>query len=168
MASDGPRHTPFSAVYLLLCDNDQVLLLKRKNTGRRDGEYSLVAGHIEEGEPATEAMVREANEEVGIELERSSLDPVHVIHRNSESRVYLDIFFAVHEWNGPVENKEPDKCAELAWYSRSQLPENTVPYVEQAITKMGQQRLQRVRLVDSQHDSRIRFRYFNKPPGTSQ
>lgn len=137
MASDLARHKPFSAVYLLLRDNDQVLLLKRKNTGHRDGEYSLVAGHIEEGEPATEAMVREAKEEVGIVLKRSSLDPFHVIHRNSGSRVYLDIFFALDEWEGVVENKEPEKCAELAWYSRSQLPENTVPYVEQAITEMS-------------------------------
>lgn len=137
MSSEGPRHRPFSAVYLLLLDGDRILLSRRRNTGHRDGEYGLVAGHIEDGESATEAMVREAREEAGIDLDRSRLDPVHVIHRNSTARVYLDIFFAADDWDGSVENREPEKCAELAWYSRSRLPENTVPYVEQAMTEMS-------------------------------
>lgn len=138
MVDEGERHRPFSAVYLLLCDEAQVLLLQRQNTGHRDGEYSLVAGHIDEGESATEAMVREAHEEVGIELDRSALDPVHVVHRNAGERVYLDIFFAASEWSGAVENREPEKCADLAWFDRSRLPENTVPYVEQAISEASE------------------------------
>ena len=136
MASKGERHRSFSAVYLLLFNDEQILLSKRKNTGHRDGEYSLVAGHIDEGESATEAMVREANEEVGIELDRPALEPVHVIHRNAGERVYLDIFFITDEWHGEPVNREPEKCADLAWFDRSQLPENTVPYVVQAITEM--------------------------------
>lgn len=135
--TDEPRHTPFAAVYLLLLEGDSVLLLERQNTGHRDGEYSLVAGHIEEGEAATEAMVREASEEVGIDVERSALDPVHVIHRNSGDRAYVDVFFACEEWAGRVENREPEKCAELAWYERSDLPANTVAYFEQAIENMS-------------------------------
>lgn len=132
------RHQPFSAVYLLLLDGDEVLLLQRQNTGHRDGEYSLVAGHIDEGEAATEAMVREAREEVGIEIDRSALEPVHVIHRNAGERAYVDIFFACEEWAGEVRNKEPEKCAGIAWYDRSDLPANTVPYVEQAIEKTSE------------------------------
>lgn len=137
MSSEGIRHTPFSAVYVILRDEDRILLSKRKNTGHRDGEYSLVAGHIEPGESATEAIVREAYEEAGIELDRSSLEPVHVIHRRSETRVYMDVFFAADEWTGDVENREPTKCAELAWYKQSELPQDTVPYVEQAISEMS-------------------------------
>ena len=131
------RQKLFSAVYLLLLNDEKVLFSQRQNTGHRDGEYSLVAGHIDEGEEATEAMVREAREEVGIGIDRSALEPVHVIHRNSSDRVYVDIFFACEEWAGEVENREPEKCAELVWYDRSNLPTNTVPYVEQAIEKMS-------------------------------
>jgi 8-oxo-dGTP diphosphatase len=137
MASEGKRHRPFSAVYLLLLNDEQVLLSKRKNTGHRDGEYSLVAGHIEKGESATEALVREAEEEAGIELNSQTLEPVHVIHRKSDNRVYLDIYFTTEEWKGELENREPEKCAELAWFDRSQLPENTAPYVEQAIENIS-------------------------------
>lgn len=137
MSTEGERLKPYSAVYLMLFDGQQVLLLKRKNTGHRDGEYSLVAGHIDGGETASEAMVREAREEVGIELERQSLEAVHVIHRNSGERIYLDLFFVADDWDGEIRNREPEKCAELAWFNRSRLPENTVPYVEQAIENVS-------------------------------
>lgn len=133
MATEGERHRPFAAVYLLLFDAEEVLLLKRKNTGHRDGEFSLVAGHIDAGETATQAMVREAKEEIGIDVDRADLTAVHVIHRHAGPRVYLDLFFLAEEWEGQVRNREPEKCAELAWFDAGALPENTVPYVEQAV-----------------------------------
>lgn len=137
MTSEGARHRPFSAVYLLLFDDTEILLLKRQNTGHRDGEYSLVAGHIEQGETATEAMVREAKEEIGINVVPSALQGVHVIHRNSGERVYVDLYFTADEWDGEVHNREPEKCAELAWFETTALPADTVPYVEQAITNVS-------------------------------
>lgn len=137
MAPEEERYRPYAAVYLLSFDDEQVLLLKRKNTGHRDGEYSLVAGHIDEDEAATEAMVREAYEEVGITIERSDLEAVHVIHRDSGAREYLDIFFVADHWQGEIENREPEKCAELAWVDSTALPENTVPYVKQAIANIS-------------------------------
>ena len=35
--------------HLLLLKDEQVLLLRRENTGYEDGNYSVVAGHIEGG-----------------------------------------------------------------------------------------------------------------------
>lgn len=133
MSPEPERLKPYSAVYLMLYDDEEVLLLKRKNTGHRDGEYSLVAGHIDVGETASEAMIREANEEVGIDVEPHALEAVHLIHRRSGDRVYLDLFYKAAEWHGQIRNREPEKCAELSWEARDELPENTVPYVEQAI-----------------------------------
>lgn len=133
MSAEGGRHRPFSAVYLLLFDGERVLLSERRNTGHRDGEYSLVAGHIEAGESARQAMVREAAEEVGIGLDPDDLTGAHVIHRNAGDRVYLDVFFEARRWTGEVTNEEPGKCADLAWVRPDRLPPNTVPYVAQAI-----------------------------------
>ncbi|MFB6360619.1 MAG: NUDIX domain-containing protein [Halobacteriales archaeon] len=133
MAPEPERLKPYAAVYLMLFDDGEVLLLKRKNTGHRDGAYSLVAGHIDVAETASEAMVREANEEVGIDVMPRDLDAAHLIHRRSGDRVYLDLFYQTADWHGDVRNREPEKCAELSWMARDDLPENTVPYVEQAI-----------------------------------
>lgn len=138
MAPAEPRHRPFSASYLLALDDGRVLLSKRRNTGHRDGEYSLVAGHIEPGESASEAIVREAKEEAGIDIDRSNLEPAHVIHRDSGERVYIDLFFAARRWEGEITNREPEKCAELSWFDLTALPEDTVPYVEQAIDNMSE------------------------------
>lgn len=44
------RYKFISAVYLLLIKENQILLLKRANTGYEDGNYSLVAGHIDGNE----------------------------------------------------------------------------------------------------------------------
>ena len=46
----------------------EVLLALRKNTGYRDGEYELPGGHVEEGEDLMQAMVREAKEELLINI----------------------------------------------------------------------------------------------------
>ena len=60
----------FVAVYLLLLREGQVLLLRRHNTGYEDGNYSVIAGHVEPGERITQALVREAAEEAGSLMQR--------------------------------------------------------------------------------------------------
>jgi 8-oxo-dGTP diphosphatase len=62
------RFKRIPAVYLILRRDSQVLLLKRANTGYQDGKYSLIAGHLEGDELATEATAREAKEEAGISV----------------------------------------------------------------------------------------------------
>jgi 8-oxo-dGTP diphosphatase len=128
------EHRPHSASYMVLeRDDGEILLMKRKNTGFADGKYSLVSGHVDEGENFRTAMIREAKEEVGIEIERSDLNTATVMHRKSEGRTYVDIFFHVTEWTGEVKNREPEKCAELRWEDREVLPDETLDYVESVV-----------------------------------
>ena len=47
------------AVHLFLVQDGRILLLRRYNTGYEDGNYSVVAGHIDGGEKLKSAMVRE-------------------------------------------------------------------------------------------------------------
>lgn len=127
------------ASYLFLeNDTGEVLLMKRKNTGFRDGYWSLVAGHVDKGEDYTCAMVREAKEEAGIEIDREKLEPYTVIHRDSDDSPYVDLFFHLTEWKGEIQNMEPEKCEKLEWFPIDDLPEKTIPYVRKAIEDGGE------------------------------
>ena len=116
------------AAYLILKQDDQICLLLRKNTGYCDGQYGLIAGHVEDGESATAAMIREAEEEAGIKLAISQLKVVHIIHRRT-NRLGMDIFFECTSWTGPVKNMEPDKCEKLDFFPLSRLPQNTIGHI---------------------------------------
>ena len=133
------RHTIIPAVYLILEKEDKILFLKRMNTGHEDGNYSLVAGHIDDGESPTQALVREAKEEAGIGIDASDLHFCNVLYRREikedgtvEQRV--DFFFSTHIWTGEVRNMEPEKCGDLSWFALDRMPENVVSYVKTALS----------------------------------
>lgn len=121
------------AIHLFLTRGDAVLLIRRFNTGYEDGNYSVIAGHIDGGETVTAAMCREASEEGGIELDPKTLQPVGVMHRRAADGERIDFFFATDRWKGNLRNLEPEKCDEFRWVPSDRLPENTVPYVASAI-----------------------------------
>ena len=121
-------------VHLFVFRKDEVLLSRRANTGFGDGLYSVVAGCCEGGESVTAAMVREAREEAGILLDAPRLRFVHVMHRTTgPAWESVDFFFAIDGYEGEISNREPDKCADLAFFPRSALPENMVDYVRRAL-----------------------------------
>lgn len=126
-----PRFKLYGAVYLILCQDDQVLLLRRYKTGWQDGNYSLVAGHIDGDESFISAMCRESKEEAGIIIKPKDLKFVHAQNRlsNDSSREYIDIAFSANTWEGKVTNMEPSKCDDLSWFSFNSLPKNIVPNV---------------------------------------
>lgn len=119
-------------VYLCLEQDDKILLYLRENTGYADGFYSLVAGHIDGDEPASLAMVREAQEEIGITIDPKNLYVVHTMHRITD-RENIDIFFSCKKWTGEIQNIESHKCGELIFVEKNKLPQNTLAYIKCAI-----------------------------------
>jgi 8-oxo-dGTP diphosphatase len=120
------------AVHIFFLRDNHVLLLRRANTGYEDGNYSVVAGHLDGGERITQAAVREAKEEVGVDLRPADLRVVGVMHRVSTEEC-VDFFLSATEWAGTVSNREPDKCSELCWCVLDALPENTIPHIRAAL-----------------------------------
>ena len=123
------RHTVIPVSYLLLERDGKYLLTRRYNTGYRDGQYSLVAGHVDKGESFTCAMVRESHEEIGIIVNEKELDIVHIMHRREDDNERVDVFLRARSWSGEIINCEPEKCDELVWAAGNALPRNTVPYI---------------------------------------
>lgn len=125
------------AVYLVLQKRGDFLLLRRYNTGWHDGDYSLVAGHVDAGESATAAMVREAKEEAGITIRPEDLHLVHVTFRGAQTGEadieYVDFYFTTEQYEGEPHNAEPAKCDEFKWVPAHALPSNIVPGVKEAL-----------------------------------
>ena len=103
------------AVHLILKLGDEILLLRRYNTGYEDGNYSVIAGHVDGNETIISAMKRE-----------------QVMHRKAEDES-IDYFIYCDKYTGDISIGEPNKCDELSFYKINKLPENTIPYIKKAI-----------------------------------
>lgn len=119
-------------VHLFFLRGNQVLLIRRYNTGFADGQYSVPAGHLDGGETVIAAASREALEEVGVRIEAQDIEFSSVMHRmDGEERV--DFFVNVRRWEGEPANTEPDKCDDIRWVDVNHLPANTIPYIRRAL-----------------------------------
>ena len=136
--------TRFSVVpssYVYLRRGGSVLLQLRQNTGYMDGCWAAgAAGHVELGETAADAAVREVHEELGLATAPDALTPIAVMQRTDgtdnpiEQRV--DWFFVCDEWEGEPQILEPRKCAELAWFPLDALPERMPDYEREALVAL--------------------------------
>lgn len=130
--STTERFTLRAAVYLLLVKDGKILLLRRFNTGWRDGEYTLPAGHVDGNEAIRAELCREAMEEIGITIRPTDLQFAHVMHHHGNHE-YIDFYFVAKIWDGEPANCEPNKCDDIQWVSPDDLPENVIPNVRQAL-----------------------------------
>ena len=119
-------------VHMFFLRQHRILLIRRFQTGYMDGHYSLPAGHLDGGEPLRMAAVREAREEVGVRIDPAAVCFAGVFHRFEDDE-RVDFFVHVQTWNGEPFNAEPGKCDDLRWVDMQALPENTIPYIRQAI-----------------------------------
>jgi len=135
MKKNRPRVLP--TVYLVLVKGNKILLSRRYNTGFQDGDYSFPAGHLKDDEETlSQAVVREAEEEVGIEINSTDLELVHIMHRRQKTPTNerrINLFFTVGKWKGEPKIMELDKCDDLQWFEPDNIPDNTIPYIKQAI-----------------------------------
>lgn len=123
-----------AACYLLLIKGNKILLLRRFNTGWEDGKYTLISGHLEKSETVKQAMVREAKEEAGINLDTKDLRVVHTMHRKSNDDLeYIDFFLVARKWQGQPKIAEPEKCDEIRWFALNNLPGSTLLHIKLAI-----------------------------------
>ncbi len=130
------RFRPNAAAHVLLMrDDDHILMLRRFQTGWEDGKWTTPTGHIEEGEPATIAAVRELEEEALVVVEPTDLEHAITVHRQNESSgVYFDTYFIARHWSGKPAIGEPDKADALEWIDLYHLPETMiVPSVLRAL-----------------------------------
>lgn len=136
MITISPRFKVGTTAHLFLLKNNKILLQRRCNTGFMDGYYSVIAGHINGGETIREAMIREALEEAGLEIEIDELKIIHVMHRKHKVEK-IDFFLSTKKWVGKPIIGEPEKADDLRWFDLEKLPTNTVPYIKYALEQIA-------------------------------
>lgn len=113
----------------------EVLLSLRKNTGYRDGEYELPGGHVDEGEDLMHAMVREAKEELNIDIKEEDLKIAHILHHFTGDRINFILTTSSYEGNPIV--GEPEACEKIEWFDINNLPSNTIPKIKKSIEEIN-------------------------------
>lgn len=125
-------------VLAVLIEEGKVLLLRRYQTGIADGMYVFPMGGHDGKEPLTDALIREAKEEINIDLQREDVSVCHVMHRfhpmpEGLSFEQIDIYFRIHRYAGFLQNNEPHRCDRLAFYLFDDLPSGTEPFICHAL-----------------------------------
>lgn len=124
-----------SAVHLILINGDKILLQKRKGSKLWPGYYALPAGHIEDGENQYDALIREAREELDIEINIADVINDYVVLRRNFFEIdgkalapYIDYYFEIKKYTGIPKIVEEDKCDELLWADINNLPNPFINY----------------------------------------
>ena len=132
-SSDACRHKLTGDVHLFLLNPEGLVLFgRRHNTGFEDGAWHVPAGHLEASESVVQALIREAKEEVGVTIAPEDVEFAHIMH-SSSSGGRAAFFFTVRQWAGTPENREPEKCSELAWFPLHALPDHVIDYCRVAL-----------------------------------
>lgn len=133
--NDKNRKNTRVAVYLIGTRGDAVLLGKRQNTGHMDGCWSLIAGHVAEGESSSKAMIRELEEECGLTVEPHELTLIGSMHHKSPPYDYMNFIFHIDLTIHEPQNREAHKCEALEFYSLESLPSPMEPYIKEIIQR---------------------------------
>jgi 8-oxo-dGTP pyrophosphatase MutT (NUDIX family) len=128
------------AVFLVMKQNNKILLLRRFNTGFQDGQYTFPSGHVERNESPLTAVCREAREEVGVDVHSTDVKLEQVLYRkgynikgigfDNTQIERVDFFFSTERWTGNPNICEPNKCDDVRWFPITALPKNTFPVVK--------------------------------------
>ncbi len=134
------RYQSKVAVFLILTREEngktEILLQERYNTGYMDGKYDAAcSGHLEKGESVSMALVREAKEEIGIDINEKDLRFVELIHSYKED--YINVFFTTKKYSGTPKIMEPEKCDDLRWFDIENLPENIFQRIKNVLININ-------------------------------
>jgi 8-oxo-dGTP diphosphatase len=139
-----PVQRPVPTVGVVCLKGDQVLLIKR-GTPPRLGQWSLPGGRIEWGEAVDAAALRELKEETGVEAELTGLldvvDGVFTSRETGETtRHYVMIDYAAR-WTGG-EPKAGDDAADARFFTRDEAMaavewDETRRVIEQAFNRIA-------------------------------
>lgn len=129
------REKFLSSIYLIIKnEKNEILFQRRQSTKLWPGYLALPAGHLDKGENAYEAAIREAKEELNIDISIENIIDTFVVNRRNKSiSSYYDVYFEINSYIGNIIINEPDKCSELRWIKIEDLPKDVIPFEKIAL-----------------------------------
>ena len=129
------REQFLSSIYLIIKnDRGDILLQRRQGTKLWCGFLALPAGHLDKGENAFDAAIREAKEELDIEITMNDIVDTFVVNRRNKSlQPYYDVYFEIKNYKREIKINEPNKCSELIWCDINNLPKDMIDFEKEAI-----------------------------------
>ena len=124
---------------LILSYNDQILLLKQHHS--KGGKYTLIGGKVEPQELMQRTLVRETEEEVGIQINPQSLNLVHVLHILKGDKNTITFCFMATQWLGQLRILEPHKFEAMCWCTYQELPTPLTSNTQQILNAIQQNSL---------------------------
>lgn len=109
-------------VGVIVLDEGQKILLGKRLANYNNGLWAVPAGHVELGETFSEAARRELLEETSLHARKLELIGLNNYTDDKKERQYVNIDFLVREYDGVVQNREPDLCAGWHWFPIDNLP----------------------------------------------
>ncbi len=118
-------HPVVVVVALALVDADgRVLLAKRPEGKRMAGLWEFPGGKVEGAETPEDTIIREAREELGIDIEKSCLAPLSFASHAYDEFHLLMPLFVCRVWEGIVAARESQ---ELAWVRPARMGDYAMP-----------------------------------------
>lgn len=112
------RHTLLVAAAALIDADGRVLMASRPAGKMMSGLWEFPGGKIHTGETPEAALVRELNEELGIDVAESCLAPLAFASHDYDTFHLLMPLYAIRQWKGTVTAREGQ---ELTWVRASRM-----------------------------------------------
>ncbi|EAT17062.1 NUDIX domain-containing protein [Desulfuromonas acetoxidans] len=116
-----------TSVVACIVDEQQRILLTRRNIPPFFGQWVMPGGKIDHGEPIHTALKREVQEEVGLEVTVESLIDVYEHVTVGERRDHYIILYYRATPQSFELSINPDELSEAVWFAPEQLPKIDVP-----------------------------------------
>lgn len=107
---------------ILVRDGHAMLVHRNPARPRRPNVWDAAGGHIDAGETAPEALVREIKEELGVDIAPPDGD-ADLRTRVGETEVSV---WLVRDWDGEVSNAAPDEHDAIGWFRLADLDALTI------------------------------------------
>ncbi|WP_425490273.1 NUDIX hydrolase [Brachybacterium halotolerans] len=122
-------------VFAVICDGARLLLAHQVGSGR----WSLPGGGVHFGEPPAEALIREVDEEVGLQVVRAEILGVHdnvYDPGDGVQRHGVRLLYSAHV-EGVPEPRSPHEVDEVRFFSVDDLPAPLTEWAARAAHLIG-------------------------------